>query len=506
MTSAGRKGSLPLLPETLLVPLLDAAADVLRGLDSDEVPSSLRPVAGFDRRGLARGAARQQLLRAIETDQSFREGAEQQFRERPEVAKVLEAWDPYNTFDIVKGASARADLPLLASMLYALRPRGWRFGLGVVSATFERQRVDQEKSEERKANDTQIAGLAESRRRAESARVAAEKRGQQLEEELRAERQGRRDREERAAQAAAAAEQQVKKIERELESMRASLEATEARFSRESERARTAEGQLREVERTRSTSNDGAAGTTQPVSADLPVLRREDLRALIDAADLAGRLAAGLSGVAEQARRVLRPQTEDNPAPAQKVSTPAAGGRERPARPPTADEPTPLWKAPTPPPAGRARPARRAQAKVPPGMVEDDPDVLDLMLRTPRTRLVVDGYNVSMLAWGDASPAEQRERLVDALSELQLRTRTDVTVVFDGADVEGVRPPQRRGVHVVFSPAGEEADSVVVREASGLPSDVPVIVASSDNWVIEHARQADARVVSSAALLRALRR
>jgi predicted RNA-binding protein with PIN domain len=505
MTSAGRKGSLPLLPETLLVPLLDAAADVLRGLDSDEVPSSLRPVAGFDRRGLARGAARQQLLRAIETDQSFREGAEQQFRERPEVAKVLEAWDPYNTFDIVKGASGRADLPLLASMLYALRPRGWRFGLGVVSATFERQRVDEEKSEERKANDTQIAGLTESRRRAESARVAAEKRGKQLEEELRAERQGRRDREGRAAQVAAAAEQQVKKIERELESVRASLEAADARLSREAERARTAEGQLREVERTRSTSNDGAAGTTQPGSVDLPVLRREDLRALIDAADLAGRLAAGLSGVAEQARRVLRPQTEDTPAPAQKVSAPAAGGRERPARPPTADEPAPLWKAPTPPPA-RARPARRAQAKVPPGMVEDDPDVLELMLRTPRTRLVVDGYNVSMLAWGDASPTEQRERLVNALGELQLRTRTDVTVVFDGADVEGVRPPQRRGVHVVFSPVGEEADSVVVREASGLPSDVPVIVASSDNWVIEHARKADARVVSSAALLRALRR
>jgi predicted RNA-binding protein with PIN domain len=129
------------------------------------------------------------------------------------------------------------------------------------------------------------------------------------------------------------------------------------------------------------------------------------------------------------------------------------------------------------------------------------------MLRTPRAVLIVDGYNVSMLAWGTESAAAQRERLIDALAELQMRTRAKVTVVFDGADVEGARPPQRRrGVSVVFSPAGEEADAVVLREASELPVEVPVIVASSDNWVADNARTAGARVVSSSTLLRSLRR
>jgi predicted RNA-binding protein with PIN domain len=139
-------------------------------------------------------------------------------------------------------------------------------------------------------------------------------------------------------------------------------------------------------------------------------------------------------------------------------------------------------------------------------MVEDDPDALDAMLRTPRAVLVVDGYNVSMLAWGDAPPAQQRDRLLSAISELQLRTRARVILVFDGADVGSVLPPRRPGVRVVFSPEGEEADAVVVRQATDLPVEEPVVVASSDGWVGEHAREAGAHVVSSETLLRALRR
>ena len=173
-----------------------------------------------------------------------------------------------------------------------------------------------------------------------------------------------------------------------------------------------------------------------------------------------------------------------------------------PAQPPAEPEREP----PPPDTDARERRARRAQARVPPGMVEDAPDVLEAMLRTPRAVLVVDGYNVSMLAWGDAAPAEQRERLLSAISELQLRTRARMIVVFDGADVEGVQPPRRSGVRVVFSPPEEEADAVVIREAAALPLDIPVIVASSDNWVAANARKADARVVSSETLLRALRR
>jgi predicted RNA-binding protein with PIN domain len=475
-TGTERGGSFPSLPESLLVPLLDTAADVLRGLEFAEVPMSLRPVAGFDRRGLARSAARQQLLRAIETDESFHRRAIERFTERPDVGAALEAWEPYRIIAIVEDAAAGTDLPLLASMLYAARPAGWKFGLGFVCATFERARVDQQTTENRKTQDMQIAGIAESRRRADAARTAAEQKIERLEKELREERAGRRARETQASQVAAAAEHHVESVERDLVNARTALEVAEARLQREAERARAAEEQLREARRA-----PGAAGIVDGQTGDsgLPVLRAEDLRALVDAADLAARLAAGLSGVAEQAQRMLGSQGSDTPA--RKAGPHRATARER--------------------------PARRAQARVPPGMVEDAPDVLEAMLRTPRAVLIVDGYNVSMLAWSTESAAAQRERLIDALAELQMRTRAKVIVVFDGADVEGASPPQRRrGVSVVFSPAGEEADAVVLREAGELPIEVPVIVASSDNWVADNARKAGARVVSSSTLLRSLRR
>ncbi len=64
---------LPSVPELLLVPLLDVAAEVLRAMDPAEVPVTLRPLIGFDRRGLARSAARHQLHRALQTDEAFRD-------------------------------------------------------------------------------------------------------------------------------------------------------------------------------------------------------------------------------------------------------------------------------------------------------------------------------------------------------------------------------------------------------------------------------------------------
>jgi predicted RNA-binding protein with PIN domain len=476
VSSPPKRGSAPPVPEPLLVPLLDAAGEILRTLDPAEVPPILRPVAEFDRRGLARGAARQQLLRAIETESAFRERAVERFTDRSDVSEVLEAWDPGDAFALVEEAAGGSMLPTLGSALYAARPPGWAFGLGVACAAFERERAQQQAGVDERARETQVEGMAESRRRAEAARVAAEQKAERLGLDLRDERQGRRDREAQAAQAVSAAERKLAEAQREVTGVRAALEAAEARVEREAARARKTEDEVRELRRAVKEAEAKPRGSD--AAAGMPVLRRDDLRALIDAADMAQRLATGLSGVAEGARRLVQPETPETP------SAPTAPAQETPQR----------------------ERRRRAQPRVPPGMVEDDPDALDAMLRTPRAVLVVDGYNVSMLAWGDAAPAEQRDRLLGAISELQLRTRARIILVFDGADVGGVLPPRRPGVRVVFSPEGEEADAVVVRQAMDLPVEVPVVVASSDGWVAEHARDSGARVVSSATLLRALRR
>src|SRR5262245_17569022 len=477
MSSPPRGASIPSLPEALLVPLLDCAGEMLRALDPIEVPPILRPVAEFDRRGLARGAARQQLVRAIENDPEFRQRAVERFTSRLEVTEELDAWDPDDAVDVVGGAAERVALPMLASALYATQPPGWEFGLGIVCAVFDRQRVEQQLGDDHRERESQIAGMAESRRRAEAAKVAAEQKAEVVERQLRDERQSRRDRDATANQRVAAAERKLADVEHEVTKANAAVQAAEGRLEREAARARKLDEETRELRRTAKEAE--AKAKASEAAAGLPVLRREDLQALIDAAEMAQRLATGLSGVADQARRVA-------PVPAE---PPAAAENEQ---------------EPEPPKPEQRR--RRAVPRVPPGLVADDPDALDAMLRTPRAVLVVDGYNVSMLAWGDVPPAQQRDRLLNAVSELQLRTRARIVLVFDGADVGSVLPPRRPGVRVVFSPEGEEADAVVVRQASDLPVEVPVVVASSDAGVGEEARKSGARVVSSATLLRALRR
>ena len=154
------------------------------------------------------------------------------------------------------------------------------------------------------------------------------------------------------------------------------------------------------------------------------------------------------------------------------------------------------------------RPSRRRRAPVPlpPGMVPDDPAAIEAMVRTRGLAVIVDGYNVSMLAWPGSTPAEQRERLCDALVEFQLRFRCEVTVVFDGADVPGVRPLRRRNVRVVFSAAGQEADEVVVGEVMFRPDDVPVIAVSSDREVRAGAEAEGATVLSADVFLQLIRR
>jgi predicted RNA-binding protein with PIN domain len=195
-----------------------------------------------------------------------------------------------------------------------------------------------------------------------------------------------------------------------------------------------------------------------------------DVTAVAEAAKVAERLAATLGRLAERGTAAA---SSSEPAPA---TQPTSGA------------------------------AARARIGPPPGMATDTVAALDAMLRTRGVVLIVDGYNVSMRGWGDAAPSDQRHRLVAALEALHLRLRCDIVVVFDGSDVEAVPARRRPGVRVVFSAADEEADPVVLREVDGRPPTVPVLVASSDRWVRDHAAELGAAVVSADTLLGVLRR
>ncbi len=133
--------------------------------------------------------------------------------------------------------------------------------------------------------------------------------------------------------------------------------------------------------------------------------------------------------------------------------------------------------------------------------------VLEQLLTLPRSRLLVDGYNVSKNAWGSSSLEAQRLRLLTGLAPLVARTGAETTVVFDAANLTA-RPvvSAPRGVKVVFSPPGVIADDVI-RDLVGVePPGRTVVVVTDDQEVQRDARRAGARVASAGALVALLER
>ena len=133
--------------------------------------------------------------------------------------------------------------------------------------------------------------------------------------------------------------------------------------------------------------------------------------------------------------------------------------------------------------------------------------LLEQLLTMPRSRLLVDGYNVSKSAWGQSALEAQRQRLLRSLAPLVARTGAETTVVFDAANLTS-RPvvAAPRGVKVVFSPPGVIADDVIRDLVAAEPSGRTVVVVTDDQEVIRDARAAGARVASAAALVALLER
>ncbi|HEX2145197.1 MAG TPA: NYN domain-containing protein [Glycomyces sp.] len=141
------------------------------------------------------------------------------------------------------------------------------------------------------------------------------------------------------------------------------------------------------------------------------------------------------------------------------------------------------------------------------GLEQTDPQRLDHLLSLPNPHLIVDGYNVTISAWGETLTLEQqRNRLVQGLGAVAAQTGAEVTVVFDGADPIFGAKPNARGVRVLFSAKDQIADDVVVELARVEPEGRPVIVVSSDQEVAMRVRREGAHPVPSPLLVRWLQR
>ncbi|MEO6511359.1 MAG: NYN domain-containing protein, partial [Nocardioides sp.] len=128
--------------------------------------------------------------------------------------------------------------------------------------------------------------------------------------------------------------------------------------------------------------------------------------------------------------------------------------------------------------------------------------MLEQLLALPRSRLVVDGYNVSKTAWPDTSLESQRQRLVRALAPIVARTGAETTVVFDAARSTH-RPvvAAPRGVKVVYSPPDVIADDVIRDLVAAEPAGRVVVVASDDQEVARDVKGAGARPVTATTLI-----
>ncbi|HET9689919.1 MAG TPA: NYN domain-containing protein [Acidimicrobiales bacterium] len=383
-----------------------------------------------------------------------------------------------------------------ASWLWLARPEGWQAELVALAA--DRAPREPAAGDDRRLQRRLEAAEA-ARDRADAERAAALAQLDARTADLRAER--------RRAEAAEAA---VAGAERAAELARRAAHAAEEVAASAERRAALADERRQQAE----AACDALLAEAHRLQAQLHRATQRGAEAghALDTA-LAGRAATGaaVADAAAAARalgdalaRAATSLVQQLPGPLDRAGAPAPAAA---AGPPSTGAGV---VAPLPgPPAGRpgARPAgrrRRTPVPVPRGVFDDTVEWADRLVRTRGALLLVDGYNVTLQSWPGTTLPEQRRTLVDALGELRARTGVDVHVIFDGHPAE-VMPPvpsrPRSLVRTGFSPAGEDADEVLIDLVERADPARPVVVATDDNRVRGLVAERGANVVSVHQLL-----
>ena len=362
--------------------------------------------------------------------------------------RVLDADDDFRTVVATSDGAAELDE---VSLLWLRRPEGW-----------ERRVADLLDAESKDAHDDE---LRRALRREEKRREAAESARDRLEERLDSERE--------------------RVVRRDLRIDELTAESTEL-----ATRVADLETELREarVELRNERDRTGAARSRLEAAQDELRLHRERAQDLADPPDgrpdvhdarLDARTAAQISEAAASARE---------------LADRLASVLDERSAPTHADDSTSTR---------RAGSARRTPVPLPGGVLSSSKVAADHLVRSGAA-VLVDGYNVSMLAWPGRSLEQQREALLDRIENLVRRHGTDVTVVFDGASVSGAHASRRRFVRVVYSPEGVIADDVLREEVRRLPADRGVVVVTDDREIVRDVRLHGANTLPSNALMAVL--
>jgi hypothetical protein len=143
----------------------------------------------------------------------------------------------------------------------------------------------------------------------------------------------------------------------------------------------------------------------------------------------------------------------------------------------------------------------RVALPLPGGVARDSFKATEYLLRAPGGLVLIDGYNVAKLAWPDDELERQRIRCLDFADDIARRFGSDITVVFDGADVVGAHAPRRRMARVVYSKPGVIADDVIRAEVRAAPVERAVVVVTNDQAVRRDVAAAGANWITSDAFL-----
>ncbi|GAA4927510.1 NYN domain-containing protein [Streptomonospora halophila] len=366
---------------------------------------------------------------------------------RGQVAERVEQVWPELVGELRRGVVPPAADPVaVAAAAYLLRPEGWR-------AVVDRVREELDRQETAKEVDDAAGTIADLRRRLEEAKS------------------GQRE--------------ELARLRSELKDQRSTIADLRRRLHTERERAKEA---MNEAEQAIAEAADRSATTTGQVNA----VEAENRR-------LRNRLAAAEAQV-ENARRAARAGRSADEARLRvllDVLLEASHGLRRElALPSSIESPADLV----------AEQHSAGAASVPgQGLPDDDPGLVDELLSLPRMHVLVDGYNVTKTGYGTLPLADQRSRLLSSLEGLASRAKTEITCVFDGADVS--TPPvlsATRRVRLLFSEPDETADELIIRLVRAEPRGRPLAVVTSDQEIVAAVRREGARTVASSLLLRRL--
>ncbi len=150
--------------------------------------------------------------------------------------------------------------------------------------------------------------------------------------------------------------------------------------------------------------------------------------------------------------------------------------------------------------------ARRKPIRLPGGVLVGTVEAGEFVLRTKGARTLVDGYNVAKLGWPSLDLDHQRDQCTVAAENLVKRWNMAMTIVFDGATIEGAHTVTRRKLRIVYSPAGVSADDVLRAEVASVEISKPVVVVTNDRAILTDVTAAGANTVSSDDFLTLLRR